>query len=91
MSSDQDLIRARNRALAEDFDEPWTAKMWNATWPEGTEVIYHPVLPPVAGIESVRTKTRSIAWELGHGAPVVLVEGRTGGILLSHLEIILPT
>jgi hypothetical protein len=30
--------------------------------------------------------TRSVAWTLGHGAPVVLVEGETGGIALTHVD-----
>ncbi|GAA0914248.1 hypothetical protein [Streptomyces thermoalcalitolerans] len=32
------------------------------------------------------TVTRSAAWTLGHGAPVVLVEGQTGGISLEHVD-----
>lgn len=32
------------------------------------------------------TFTRSVAWKLGHGAPVVLVEGYTGGIALTHVD-----
>ncbi|MEU3282743.1 hypothetical protein [Streptomyces antibioticus] len=35
------------------------------------------------------TVTRSIAWALGHGAPVVKVEGETGGIVLTHVDPIL--
>ncbi|GAA2271738.1 hypothetical protein GCM10010415_43060 [Streptomyces atrovirens] len=31
------------------------------------------------------TVTRSVAWTPGHGAPVVLVEGETGGIALTHV------
>ena len=33
------------------------------------------------------SKTRSIAWELGHGEPVVKIEGGVGGVLLEALEI----
>ncbi|MFC9280868.1 hypothetical protein [Streptomyces collinus] len=32
------------------------------------------------------TVTRSLAWTLGHGAPVVSVEGETGGIRLDHVD-----
>ncbi|MFF8399850.1 hypothetical protein [Streptomyces sp. NPDC016172] len=32
------------------------------------------------------TVTRSAAWTLGHGAPVVLVEGETGGIYLEFVD-----
>ncbi|WP_280891653.1 hypothetical protein [Streptomyces sp. LBL] len=31
------------------------------------------------------TVTRSVAWTIGHGAPVVLVEGETGGIVLDQV------
>jgi hypothetical protein len=31
------------------------------------------------------TRTRSVAWTLGHGEPVVKVEGRAGGYLLSRI------
>jgi hypothetical protein len=34
----------------------------------------------------VDTVTRSVAWELGHGQPVVLVEGESGGICLEHVD-----
>lgn len=84
----KDMTTARDRVLAEDFDEPWTANSWNATWPEGTSVIYYPVLPPRDDIPPVTTKTRSLAWELGDGTPVVKIEGRSGGVALSHLKII---
>jgi len=41
---------------------------------------------PVAGEpEFVDTVTRSEAWELGHGAIVVLVAGISGGVLVGHL------
>jgi hypothetical protein len=34
------------------------------------------------------TKTRSVAWNLGDGRPVVMVDGVTGGVALSHLEVL---
>lgn len=33
------------------------------------------------------TQTRSEAWELGHGAPVVKVIGKTGGYLLERISV----
>lgn len=62
-----------------------TAEQWNASHPIGTEVTYHHILP--AEDAGLRTRTRSQAWPLGHGEPVVKVEGITGGVLLSHLVI----
>lgn len=82
-----DLISLRDVILAEDFDHPpWTAREWNAVYAEGTAVTYYPVLPPGA-VDPVQTRTRSEAWELGSGEPVVKVEGRTGGVALSHLVV----
>lgn len=36
--------------------------------------------------ERLTTRTRSRAWTLGHGEPVVLVEGYSGGIILEHVD-----
>lgn len=59
-----------------------TAEEWNARHPIGTPVIF----VPVAGEpDRLYTRTRSLAWNLGNGEPVVLVEYRTGGVALSHL------
>lgn len=34
----------------------------------------------------LETVTRSVAWPLGHGAPVVKVDGYAGGISLEHID-----
>ena len=60
-----------------------TAATFNEAYPEGTRFRYYPVRGDDKFIE---TRTRSPAWELGHGAPVVLVEGRTGGVCIEHLR-----
>jgi hypothetical protein len=45
---------------------------------------------PVKGkLEHERVGTRSEAWELGHGAAVVLIEGHRGGVSVDHL--VVPT
>jgi hypothetical protein len=67
-----------------------TADAWNAVYPPGTPVVAYPgVLPddPTAASLCTRleTRTRSKAWTLGHGEPVVAVEGRSGGISLGHV------
>lgn len=51
-----------------------TVEEFNCLYPVGTPCTYtnHPGANPEV------TKTRSEAWELGHGAMVVLIEGRTG-------------
>jgi hypothetical protein len=54
----------------------------------------HKVGTPVAAYPGIRddfpliTRTRSAAWELGHGAPIVKVEGYAGGIVLTHVDVI---
>jgi hypothetical protein len=60
-----------------------TAKMFNEAYPRGTVFRYY----SVRGDEDfVETKTRSAAWELGHGEPVVLIEGIAGGVCIGHLR-----
>lgn len=60
-----------------------TADQWNKKHPVGTCVIYYPIM----GRQENRrnTKTRSVAWNLGHGEPVVSVEGQAGGVCLSNI------
>lgn len=65
-----------------------TADEWNASVPIGTKVRYWPILPPIASAPSVETTTRSEAWELGSGHPVVKIAGKAGGVHLSHLEVL---
>lgn len=36
----------------------------------------------------LETTTRTPAWTLGHGTPVVSVEGYAGGIALTHIDVI---
>lgn len=65
-----------------------TAESWNSEHPVGTRVRYWPIWPPVDGIPSRDTVTRSGAWTLGHGDAVVSIDGVSGGVLLSHIELI---
>lgn len=68
------------------------AEEFNAAYPVGTKVTYYPLRgendelvkndpdhPPLS------TKTRTEAWTLGHGAVVVSVEGKSGGVSIEHL------
>lgn len=64
-----------------------TAVSWNAAYPVGTAVRYWPFYPPVEGVPPLDTTTRSEAWTLGDGSVVVLVEGKSGGVCLSHIEV----
>jgi hypothetical protein len=71
-----------------------TAAEWNQLHPIGTPVIAYPGFRPEYaakyGIEFTRlyTRTRSEAWTLSHGEPVVKVEGYAGGISLEHIDLI---
>jgi len=60
------------------------AAAWNAKHPIGTPVAAY---PGVRG-KGLTTRTRSRAWVLGHGTPVVAVEGHGGGISLTHIDVI---
>lgn len=70
-----------------------TAEQWNGRYPPGTPVTAYPGLrpehPAFAEFRSKRleTRTRSAAWNLGHGEPVVLVNDYAGGISLEHIDL----
>lgn len=61
------------------------AEQWNREYPPGTPVRYWPLKN---GRDFIDTRTRSEAWELGHGETVVKLDGRTGGVCLSHIEVL---
>lgn len=65
--------------MASEWEEVLCAR-WNALWPAGSEI---ELVNDFGKVEA--TRTRSEAWQLGHGAIVVLVEGRTGGYDLSRI------
>lgn len=65
-----------------------TQASWNAAYPVGTAIRYWPIYPPVDGVPAVDTTTRSEAWELGDGSVVVLIAGKSGGVHLSHVEVL---
>lgn len=59
-----------------------TAEAFNVAYPVGAACRYY----PIAGErEHDKTKTRSEAWTLGHGALVVKIDGHTGGVDVNHL------
>lgn len=68
-----------------------TADAWNDRYPPGTPVVAYPGVrpedPTAASLcTRLETRTRSAAWNLGHGEPVVAVEGYAGGIALTHID-----
>lgn len=62
-----------------------TADEFNSRYPVGTAVVAYPDSRLDRALETV---TRTPAWTLGHGAPVVSVEGYAGGISLTHVDVI---
>lgn len=67
-----------------------TATDFNTRYPIGTPVAAYPLTRPEDNqpefFERLITRTRSEAWTLGHGTPVVKVDGYTGGIDLAHVD-----
>jgi len=57
-----------------------TAAEWNAKHKPGIGVLVR-----LDDGKLWHTKTRSEAWELGHGQPVVMLEGRSGGYDLARV------
>jgi hypothetical protein len=66
-----------------------TADQWNERHPVGTAVIAYPGCrsSDCTSCPRLETRTRSAAWNLGHGEPVVSVEGYAGGISLEHIDL----
>jgi hypothetical protein len=67
------------------------AEQFNARYSVGTPVVAYPGARPEKYPTVARrldTRTRSVAWELGHGEPVVMVEGYAGGIALTHVDVV---
>lgn len=62
-----------------------SAGEFNRRFPVGTPVIYRPI---IGGQEQHRTRTRSLAWTLGHGATVVAVDGFIGGMAIEAIEVV---
>lgn len=61
-----------------------SAEEWNTRYPVGTQVL---AFPGTREGRVLLTRTRSEAWAVASGTPVVSVEGYAGGIALTHIEI----
>jgi hypothetical protein len=87
-------LRCRNHTTQEGWPVDLTATQFNERYPVGTAVIAYPGVRPehaatvgMTDYPRLATRTRSSAWNLGHGEPVVLVEGYAGGISLEHIDL----
>lgn len=58
---------------------------FNDECPTGTPVVYRPIQGSDDGMKE--TVTRSEAWTLPSGAPVVMVENKAGGVHLDHIQV----
>lgn len=63
-----------------------TAEQFNEKYPVGTKVLYWPWVRE--GKDGIPSSTRTPAWTLGNGDPLVSVYGKAGGILLTHIEVL---
>lgn len=66
------------------MDKDMTAGQWNELYKVGTPVRFWPGSRVVDHPKVSRTRTP--AWALGSGTPVVSVEGSSGGMALTHVE-----
>lgn len=69
-----------------------TADEFNALYPVGTPVTAYPLTRPEDNVpdffQRLSTLTRTPAWTLGDGEPVVSVVGYAGGICLTHIDVV---
>lgn len=73
--------RARRNLAADKAAGAAVVEAWNAAHPSGT-----PVTLTKDDGSTIETATRSVAWALGNGEPVVLVEGITGCYALDRIR-----
>lgn len=81
------IIRGTDGSYSVQPASEMTAARWNYLHPVGTQVVAYPCTRYCPEHPGLETATRTPAWELGHGQPVVSVEGRTGGIALTHVDL----
>jgi hypothetical protein len=72
-------VNPRQRVARENAQ--WMVDIWNAAFPIGAGVVVRK-----DDGRQVPTKTRGEAWVTDSGDPVVLVEGITGGYLLTRVQ-----
>lgn len=85
------IVRAADGGFEVRRSATMSAPLWNYLHKVGTPVVAypaarpdHPAYDPDSRLEAV---TRTPAWTLGHGQPVVSVEGYAGGIALTHIDL----
>lgn len=79
MESEQ---KRRTRERRKEEQRAW------ATWQANPVPVGAPVEVTKDDGSKAATKTRSSAWQLGDGTPVVMVDGISGGYLLTRVRVI---
>lgn len=69
----------------ENIPDWLSAEEFNEKFPVGTIVRYYPIKGKP---NRITCKTTTPAWELGSGTAVVTIESVSGGVCLSHIEIV---
>lgn len=78
----------RRNARRRQLSGAYTAAQWNDMFPVGTRVRYWPIYPPIDSVPPVDTTTRSEAWTIGDGSVMVCIDGKSGGVALTHVEVL---
>jgi len=67
--------------------EAWLqCDQFNRKHPVGTKVQYRSLLDRATQWDVKETRTRSQAWALPSGEPVVMIDGKSGSVSLNHIE-----
>jgi len=61
---------------------------WNKKYPAGTEIYYYPIIGKKDS--RIESKTRSQAWTIEGGEPVIMLDGMAGFRSLHHVEPVNP-
>lgn len=64
-----------------------TSKEWNKKYPIGVVVVYHSIIRLNSKFDMI-TSTRSKAWTMPSGTPVVKLNRKAGGVSLEALDIL---
>ncbi len=79
------MKNAKNSPTPEDV-----CARFAAAAPIGTPCIYFPA-KPFDRAKAIESKIRSAPWALGHGAVVVAIEGKAGGVSIDHIAFDVPS
>ena len=71
------------------MSKAWSrCELFNSQYPVGTKVRYRSLLDQESQYDIKETVTRSEAWAMPSGEPVVMIDKKAGGVSLDHIEVI---